>query len=186
MSLLTALILSNTLCFLLAAALLACTLHAKRQIRKKAIHQTALLKSIQALSDTLHEWLVEGAPSNTHDLQQTITRITALQTWWVTCENAAVTEAQLEHAPFGAEAHLATMALRTRKMVHQHQLVQWGWASSYVPISALDHPQAVLLLAEETKMTITDHALAATMAEILCNAWTRTPQRSTGPAITST
>jgi hypothetical protein len=185
MSLLTALILSNTLCLLLAAALLACTFHAKRQIQKEAIHHTTLLKSVQALRDALHGWLVEGTPSTTHDLQQTITRVTALQTWWVACENAAVTDAQLEHAPFGAEAHLATMALRTRKMVHQHQLAQWGWASSYVPICVLDQPPALLLLAEETPLSIADHALAAAMAEILCNAWTRASQRSNCPAITS-
>ena len=70
--------------------------------------------------------------------------------------------------------------------MHQHQLVQWGWASSYVPVSSPGHPNALLVLASVHGLAAADHAFAVALAEMLCNAWIHAPVKPAAAAIKPT
>lgn len=182
----SALILSHALWGLLAMVLLMRLRRNRHRLRQVAAHQARQHEQVQALRRALNAWLMDGSPAGIGDLQQTITRITALQNWWLPCNGAVVTEAQLAASPFGAQAHLATMALQTHQTVHQHQLAQWGWASSYVPVGQQGQTEGVLLLAGGNDLSIADHALAVALADMLCHAWAHAAHRPCPPAITPT
>lgn len=150
--------------------------------RAKARH-VARFQQVQALRDTQQVWLVDGTPSDVQALQQAIERTTALRTWWLDNQGTLVTDTQLSDAPFCVEAHLATLALQKRHTVHQHQLAQWGWASSYVPVCSPRHPHALLVLASAKDLSATDHAFAVALAEMLCHAWAHAPSKTGSAAI---
>lgn len=173
--------------FLLAAllALLVFTRTCWRRSQSVAVQSASRLRQLQSLRDALHGWLVDGTPSDMDGLRRAVEHTTGLHSGWLGCESATVTEAQLALLPFSAEPHLANMALQTRKTVHQHQLAQWGWASTYIPVFSPGQPPALLLLTSPSPLSADDHAFAAAGAEILCNAWSHATHMASSPAITS-
>lgn len=159
----------SSLLLLVTLILAAQTWRARKQLQRSRAHDQARGAQVQALRDAVHCWL--DSDSSPTQLQDTITRITSLRTWWLDCSGDNLTEAQVAHAPFVVEAHLASMALHTQRTVHQHQLAQWAWASSYLPLRTQAHPHALLMLASDREWTAADHAFAVALAETLCNSW---------------
>ena len=146
-----------------------------RHARHSEAQSVARDQQVQTVRDALHAWLVEGTPADVPALQLAIERCTALHSWWLDADSTIVTETQVMGAPFRVETHLATLALQKGHTVHQHQLAQWDWASSYVPVCSPGHPHALLVLTSTHGLGAADHAFAVALAEMLCNAWVHAP-----------
>lgn len=157
-------------------ALVVFTHKCRRQTKSVTAQNIFRMNQIQSLRDVLHRWLVEGAPVDIDGLRHAVAQITELRSCWLECEQSVVTEAQVTELPLIVDPHLANMALHTHKTVHQHQLAQWGWASTYIPVYSHNQPRALLLLACDKNLSVNDHAFSAALAEILCNACSHATQ----------
>lgn len=123
------------------------------------------------------DWLARQQPPAWSELQQAVASLTSLGSWWMPAPGQRNGESPLSTPPGTVDRHLALMALRTGQPVHRHQLAQWGWASSYVPVKAHGACVGLLVLDGGAGLSRQAHLQAMTVASLLCLMWVQCRQR---------
>jgi hypothetical protein len=152
--------------FLIAAGVGAWALRLRAELKTYRDREAIWLKRLDAAR--------EMSLVNKITAEQTLTLIdktSTLQAWWLPTSEDVVTDLQVQDAPFWVDPHIASMALRSRQPIHQHQNAHSEWAFAYIPKLEGDRLHGLFAIASAPHTQAEDQKLDEKWVEFLCAHW---------------